>query len=51
MVGAHDFAINILMVINIAIHKTFSIYDSVNKLYTGTILSIQCSNIHTGMHG
>ena len=32
MVNANDFAINIAMVINIAIHKTFSIYNLVNKL-------------------
>ena len=45
------FAINIVTAINIAIHKTFSIYDSVNKLFIGTILSIQCFNIHTVMYG
>ena len=50
MVSAHDFAMNIVMVINIAIHKTFSIYDLVNKLFVATILSIQCCNIQTDMY-
>ena len=40
----------IFMAINIAIHKTFSIYDSVKKLFVATILSIECFNIHTGMY-
>ena len=43
------FAITVFMAINIAIHKTFSIYDSVKKLFVATI-SIQCFNIHTGMY-
>ena len=51
LVNANDFAINIVMVINIAIHKTFSIYNLVNKLFIATTLSIQCFNIHTGMYG
>ena len=38
------FAITVFMAINIAIHKTFSIYDSVKKLFVATI-SIQCFNI------
>ena len=51
LVNANDFAINIVMVINIAIHKTFSIYNLVNKLFIATTLSIQCFNVHTGMYG
>ena len=40
MVRAHGFAINIVMVKNIAIHKTFSIYNLDNKLFIATIILI-----------
>ena len=33
MISAFDFAVNMVMVINIAIHKTFIIHDSVKKLF------------------
>ena len=31
LVSAYDFAVNIVMMINIAIHKTFIIHDSVKN--------------------
>ena len=34
LISEYDFAVNVVMVINIAIHKAFISHDLVNKLFT-----------------
>ena len=39
LASSHDFAVNIIMVINITINKTFSIHDLIKKLFIATMSS------------
>ena len=55
LTSAYDFIVNIVMVINITINKTFSIHDSVKNYSCHNVLMkrnqyFQCFNIHTNAY-